>query len=109
MCSAMCARPPRRPSARDPARTAIAMAVRGPGIGSKRTVSSPCRKRTGSRRRPITLELYSQSPRLGSVELVQEIAQDGEPAIPECRIIDREAQASEQHVGRLASSRGEEL
>src|SRR5262245_38491107 len=52
MCSAMCAMPCRAPSKRAPARTATAIAVSGPGAGSKRTVSAPCDSRDGSRSSP---------------------------------------------------------
>ena len=40
------------------------------------------------------------------LELREEIAQDGETAIPEGRVVDREAQPAERHVGRLAASAG---
>src|SRR5262245_27106210 len=52
MCSAMCAMPCNVPSKRAPARTATAIAVSGPGAGSKSTVSAPCDSRDGSRSRP---------------------------------------------------------
>ena len=47
------------PSVREPARMAIAIAVSGPGIGSWRIVRSPCRRRRGSRRRPVTLTVVA--------------------------------------------------
>src|SRR5262249_27489837 len=54
MCSAMWAMPGCAPSKREPARTATAMAVNGPGAGSWSTVSGRCWRRTGSRSKPAS-------------------------------------------------------
>src|SRR5260221_11987836 len=98
------------------------MAVRGPGTGSKSTVRSPCRRRIGSRRRPVTARLVSPdamgsergvgcSPKLieRRFELRQEIAEDGEAAVPKGRVVDREAETTEEDVGGFAAARREEL
>src|SRR5262249_34366903 len=74
MCSAMWAMPGCAPSKREPARTATAMAVSGPGAGSWSTVSAPCWRRTGSRGRPAGAALG------GAVAAARPGARGGPPA-----------------------------
>src|SRR5262249_9442618 len=121
MCSVMWAMPGCAPSKREPARIATAMAVSGPGARSCSTVSAPCCRRAGSRRRNVTATVLApvaqrrrEAVRASRAihrgfQLVDQRGEDGEAALPEGRIVDVETEAREQRAGLLAAAGGEQL